>query len=413
MPPEKPPKRDRPSGGTPPTKKTKDKTQAASESEPSCTSGDDLGEDAEDASQAVSESNSLCVTCEKSIDDNGLLCEFCYQWEHNQCATISDEAYSILSDSPPNIMFFCTACRPKVTGALKFFNEMHDNQINLDKSLKELEVDMQSIQKDLTERVSRLEKQINQQDQLKKKMNDLEANLSVSSHMPTKPQESNQPSTTDASSESNFTAAPHRLHLASHQSAPPVDRKFNIVIYGLRESPVNTNRHNRMQHDLDCLMTMFSELKLNNITHGSLKDFYRLGKYDPNKERPRPILVKFLRAFDASLVLSSKKALSPGVTIKPDMSADERKTESILLKERRNLITNKVTEGKFIKVTGKGLYVNRNLYAVVQNSQLCIVSNSLVSANTANANQPTQYHTQSNATTATPANAPTPMDNSS
>jgi len=64
-----------------------------------------------------------------------------------------------------------------------------------------------------------------------------------------------------------------------------------------------------MQHDLDCLMTMLSELKINNITHGSIKDFYRLGKYEPNKERPRPILVKFLRAFDASLVLSSKKNL--------------------------------------------------------------------------------------------------------
>jgi len=141
-----------------------------------------------------------------------------------------------LSDSPPNIMFFCTACRPKVTGALKFFNNMHDKQINLNKSLKKLEVDMQNIQKDFTERVSRLEKQINQQDQLEKKMNDLKANLSVSSHMPTKPQASNRPSTTDASSESNPAA---KLHLASYQSAPPVDRKFNIVIYGLRESPAN------------------------------------------------------------------------------------------------------------------------------------------------------------------------------
>jgi len=95
------------------------------------------------------------------------------------------------------------------------------------------------------------------------------------------------------------------------------------------------------------------------------------------------------------------------------MSADERRTESILLKERRNLITNKVTEGKYIKVTGKGLYVNRNLYAVVQNSQLCNVANSLVSANAANANLPTQNHTQSNATTTTPTKAPSPMDNSS
>ena len=110
-------------------------------------------------------------------------------------------------------------------------------------------------------------------------------------------------------------AAPHKLHLASHQSALPVDRKFNIVIYGLRESPANTNRYNHMQHDLDCLIMMFSELKLNNITYGSIKDFYRLGKHYLNKDRPRLILVKFLRAFDASLVLSSKKVLSFGTTI--------------------------------------------------------------------------------------------------
>ena len=40
--------------------------------------------------------------------------------------------------------------------------------------------------------------------------------------------------------------------------------------------------------------------------------------------------MKLLRAFDASLVLSSKKALSSVTTIKPDMSAEERRTESIL-----------------------------------------------------------------------------------
>jgi len=47
--------------------------------------------------------------------------------------------------------------------------------------------------------------------------------------------------------------------------------------------------------------------------------------------------VKLLRAFDASLVLSSKKALSSVTTIKPDMSAEECRTESILLKERQSL----------------------------------------------------------------------------
>jgi len=48
------------------------------------------------------------------------------------------------------------------------------------------------------------------------------------------------------------------------------------------------------------------------------------------------------------------------------MSAEERKIESILLKERLN----RGTEGKHIRVRGNALYVHRKLYAAVQNSQL-------------------------------------------
>ena len=76
-------------------------------------------------------------------------------------------------------------------------------------------------------------------------------------------------------------------------------------------------------------MKVFSDLKLS-ITPESMKDFHRLGKYDQNNTRPRPILVKFLRAFEATLVLSCKSSLSSGIAIKPDMSAEERKIESIL-----------------------------------------------------------------------------------
>ena len=56
-----PPKRDRPTGGTPPYKKAKDKDKD------------------------VSESSTMCITCDKLVDDNGFLCESCYQWEHNRC----------------------------------------------------------------------------------------------------------------------------------------------------------------------------------------------------------------------------------------------------------------------------------------------------------------------------------------
>jgi len=70
------------------------------------------------------------------------------------------------------------------------------------------------------------------------------------------------------------------------------------------------------------------------------------------------------------------------------MSAEERKIESILLKERRNLI-NCGTEGKHIKIRGNGLYVHRKLYAAVQNFQLCLLSSPQLQTNVTNANSPT------------------------
>jgi len=85
-----------PVGGTPPKKKTK---------EPEMESGE----------------TSSCVSCDKLIEDNGILCEFRYQWQHHECANISKDAYNILCDSPPNIMFFCTLCQPKITVAQRFF----------------------------------------------------------------------------------------------------------------------------------------------------------------------------------------------------------------------------------------------------------------------------------------------------
>ena len=59
-------------------------------------------------------------------------------------------------------MFFCTTCRPKVTEALKFFNDMQDKLNSFDENLKKLEVDMQTMQKDLVTRVAKLEIQIKQ-----------------------------------------------------------------------------------------------------------------------------------------------------------------------------------------------------------------------------------------------------------
>ena len=93
------------------------------------------------------------------------------------------------------------------------------------------------------------------------------------------------------------------------------------------------------------------------VTAQLISDCFRLGKY--RKDKTRPLLVKFARRCDVELILSQRKKLSskPGIGVKPDMSIDERKVESILLKERRSLINTGV-ERSSIKIRRNSLFVD-------------------------------------------------------
>ena len=149
------------------------------------------------------------------------------------------------------------------------------------------------------------------------------------------------------------------------------DKRFNVVLYGLEESPANTYRADRQKYDLGKILNIMSDID-SSITSASIKDFYRLGKFNlGNNHRPRPILIKFLRAFDALVLNSNKKSLSSGISIKPNLTVDERKIENILLKERRRLIDNG-TERKHIRIRGNCLYLNNKLYGSVKNFKLCL-----------------------------------------
>jgi len=68
------------------------------------------------------------------------------------------------------------------------------------------------------------------------------------------------------------------------------DRKYNIVVYGIDESPPNISRNQRLQHDTNVVGKVFESIKV--IVEPSLiLDCYRLGKFNPQRGRPRPILV--------------------------------------------------------------------------------------------------------------------------
>ena len=96
---------------------------------------------------------------------------------------------------------------------------------------------------------------------------------------------------------------------ASHPRYHPADidrrqeRKFNIV--GIDESPSGTSKSICLEKDLEKAITIASTLD-QSINSQSIKDIYRLGRFSAESKKPRPLLVKFIRAVDASSVLSKR-----------------------------------------------------------------------------------------------------------
>ena len=144
-------------------------------------------------------------------------------------------------------------------------------------------------------------------------------------------------------------------------------KKGNIILYGVPECHSGTSRSARLELDLSNAVSVLSTLE-SSCQSQSICDCYRLGKYSPHGTRPRPLLVKFVRAIDASNILSKKGKLTRPYLIKPDMTQEQRKIESVLLKERWNLMQSGVSRTA-IKIQGSNLYVTKKPHGRVVNSR--------------------------------------------
>ena len=144
------------------------------------------------------------------------------------------------------------------------------------------------------------------------------------------------------------------------------DRRFNLIVYGIAESPSNTPRLDRLKRDLDHLIKVFQSISVPIEAH-AVKDFHRLGKYKPTQSRPRPILVKFLRTIDVTTILSNRASLDTSISIKQDLSPEEKHLESILLNERWKLIQAGY-DRKSIKIRRGSILLNGKLFGHLDGS---------------------------------------------
>ena len=136
------------------------------------------------------------------------------------------------------------------------------------------------------------------------------------------------------------------------------DSKFNLVLKGSE----------RTKHDFNEALSVLSNLD-GDIHPMSVRDCFRLGRFKERSRYPRPILVKLTHSVDVHSSLSQRSNLPEGVIIKPDMSMDERNSESLLLKERYHLIQSG-TDRRDVKLRLPVLYLRGKKYAEVVNSTL-------------------------------------------
>jgi len=88
----------------------------------------------------------VCVSCDKIASKGSVECECCFNWIHHECASLSVDEFQVISNSSPNIMFFCYLYWPKATITSKFFNEIEDKQKSLEVKLLQLENDLKLLQ---------------------------------------------------------------------------------------------------------------------------------------------------------------------------------------------------------------------------------------------------------------------------
>ena len=100
----------------------------------------------------------------------------------------------------------------------------------------------------------------------------------------------------DNSSGPGFVSAGLSTGLGASVSTKPIDRSRNVIIFGVPES--------RSLLDTENLVRQAFEFAVGRKI--KLVDCRRLGKFNPNQEKGRPLIVKLALVWDRRLLLNTK-----------------------------------------------------------------------------------------------------------
>ncbi len=265
-----------------------------------------------------------CPVCEEAIIDaivskpgqESILCEGpCQSWYHRLCAGLSKAAFAKISNLPDK--FSCPQCRLATNE--KEISSLKEKITALEICrLEKQEMELQSLRSLVTNLSNHLTLLSDELAEVKEQTKGLstkqfENNSQTYASVTTSGQAKD--STTQISAP-NLKPAHTSIPIKS-QSNIPNDRKFNIIIFGMDEQTKGVPKHKRVLNDHSDASTILSTADPST----SIRDCFRFGPY--KSDRKRPVLVKLTRSCDTTSILSKRNNL--GISIKPDLSPEERK----------------------------------------------------------------------------------------
>ena len=297
-----------------------------------------------------SDSDSVhCVCSSKEDVGHMVACESCCRWSHSKCVGLT-------ASIAPSYPFVCPFCVRSLFSRL---------------SVVESEVAV------LSTRVSSLESTLNNQGQSLTK--DIQAVTDSIRELSSQvdPLLSNMPQSVrfnvcDSNSVGVSVQAVGAQRGVTNDgrlgspNSPKEDRRHNLIFFGISESPEGTSFRERLKMDYTSIFSAVEPLVASSSSgslHSAIRTCTRLGRYDSSR-RPRPLVVKFNDFSLIPTILRNSNRLPSPVTVRKDLSKEDRYCNSLLLKERFRLITEAGVARDQIRLRGKSLHVNGRLHGI-------------------------------------------------
>ena len=270
-----------------------------------------------------------CPVCSEVIEEavgrkkgqDAIFCDgLCHEWVHRQCAGLTKAAFKVASTSTSP--FHCPRCE----------------LAEVRKELKALSLEVAGLK------------------------------AFVSSFSKSRFHSDSPVDNSQSSSSTNLKPSP-----AQRKPQETSERKFNLIFCGIPESPPGTSYRERLDRDYEAVISTANSLS-NDLSLSAIRDCIRLGKYRPPNQdanqRPRPILVKFNNVKVVNSILGNQQHLTsnknPAISIKRDLSKEERRSNSIFLRERYRLVSEEGIDKRHIKLRGCKVFVNNRPHGEVR-----------------------------------------------